>query len=127
MLMQWCKTKLDVDGVKYSSTIEGNEKHKNLRPRLISIAIPIKSINSKGYCPEIAKLFQCTDPVNIFSFKHLRKKELSKSEMKLWLEKDNGSVSNYLLRSIIAKKHKFTFFDRVEVELNKLVTDIPVN
>jgi hypothetical protein len=57
----------------------------------------------------------------------MRKKELSESEMKLWLEKDNGSVSNYFLRSMVAKKHKFTLFDRVEVELNKLPTEIPIN
>ncbi|MDQ1772333.1 RES domain-containing protein [Labilibaculum sp. A4] len=127
MLMQWCKTTLDIDGIKYLSTIEGNEKYKNLRPHSISIAIPIKSINYKGYCPEITKLFQCTEPINIFSLKHLRKKELSEAEMKLWLEKDNGSVPNYVLRSMIAKKHKFTFFDRVEVELNKLATEIPIS
>ncbi len=127
MLMQWCKTTLDVDGVKYLSTIEGSEKYKNLRSNLENIAIPIKSISNKGYCQEIAKLFQCTKPVNIFSLKHMRKKELSESEMKLWLEKDNGSVSNYFLRSMVAKKHKFTLFDRVEVELNKLPTEIPIN
>jgi len=126
MLMQWCKATLDVDGVKYLSTIEGDEKYKNLRPRLISIAIPIKSISNKGYCPEITKLFQCTPPKNIYSYKHLKKKKLSKTDMKLWLQKDNGSVSNYVLRSIMAQEYKFTFFDRVEVELNRLEVASPI-
>lgn len=64
LLMQWIN-KRNLDGVKYSSTNIFNSivNDDNI---LYNLVIPVKSIQSKGHCPELTKIFKCTEVVSYY-------------------------------------------------------------
>jgi len=73
MLMQWIRNK-DIAGICYRTTrvplkykvkfTFDNRQYPPVYPLILNnYVFPVKSNQSKGYCSELSKLFQCTDPI----------------------------------------------------------------
>ncbi len=62
-LLQWVTKNKKVDGIKYCS-IEANISPKVDNSKLINYAIPVKKINTTGYCESLVDSFSFTEPVS---------------------------------------------------------------
>jgi len=119
LIMQWCKESPYLDGVSYFSTKGYPQTINEVPMNHINIALPAKTNQPDGLCPELSKKLRCTTPVKIFNFKHCRKKELTKKEKLEWLEINPEGFINYFHRSYETKKKNPTIFDWAEMDLCK--------
>lgn len=62
-LLQWVTHNKNVDGIKYSS-IEANANYSLDFGELANYAIPVKEIQSSGYCQKLRNAFSLTRPVS---------------------------------------------------------------
>lgn len=65
IVLNWVKNRSDYDGIRYQSVSSHKEAHEW---NAYNIVLPIKNINSEGYCEELASKFLISEP-RYFSIK----------------------------------------------------------
>jgi hypothetical protein len=120
LIMQWCLESPYLDGVSYFSTKGTPQQIDNVPMSHINIALPAKTIQDNGLCPELMKKLRFTDPLKIYNFKHCRKKVLKNKEKLEWIEKNPVGLLNYLPRASLLKRINPSIYDWTEMALCRL-------
>jgi len=64
LLLQWVVTTQEVDGIRFFSTRALNSTFPIVLGSLANIVIPVKENNSIGYCSQLAKRIELTNPIS---------------------------------------------------------------
>ncbi|MBN1119098.1 MAG: hypothetical protein JXA77_17945 [Bacteroidales bacterium] len=119
LIMQWCKESPFLEGISYFSTKGYPQLVNDIPLNHINIALPAKTNQSSGLCPELVKKLRSTDPFRIKNLMYCKKKQLNNSEKLKWLEKNPDGFINYIHRAVKTENKNPTIFDWVEMELCK--------
>jgi hypothetical protein len=101
MLMMWVQRSLSFDGIRYFSTREPPGNNDN--DYAIDYAFPVKTLEPRGHCPALSRLFFCTIPVcfarvsasnvsTLFSEQHFTHAE---SKFRRCMIADQNSIQHY--------------------------------